>query len=113
MPPIDEYALKPQQIELGLKTIKQRQRNLMLMSFVSISVLIVAAVALFIQQDLVYSFFGLSPTVQQLHIPLSAGELSYHLGSQSDYFSLFSLFCSASVISTNLSSTSLIHSSAS
>ena len=86
MPPIDEYALKPQQIESGLKTIKQRQRNLMLMSFMSISVLIVAAVALFIQQDLVYSFFGLSLTVQQLHIPVSTGELSYHLGNQSDYF---------------------------
>ncbi len=92
MPPIDEYALKPQQIESGLKTIKQRQRNLMLMSFVSISVLIVSAVALFIQQDLVYSFFGLSSTVQQLYIPVSAAELSNHLGQQTDYFVNFLSF---------------------
>jgi hypothetical protein len=89
LPPIDEYALNPQQLETGLQTIKKRQRNLTLLTLTSVSVLIVSAVMLFIQHDMVYSFFGLSSSVQQLHIPVSAGDLTYQLGESSDYFSNF------------------------
>ena len=92
MPPIDEYALNPQQLNAGLKTIKQRQRNLVLLSLTSFSLLIVSVVGLFIQQDMVYSFFGISQTVQQLHVPVSAGEVASHLGHQSDYFVNFLSF---------------------
>ena len=92
LPPIDEYALNPQQLKTGLQTIKKRQRNLTLLTFTSVSVLIVSAVMLFIQHDMVYSFFGLSSSVQQLHIPVSAGDLTYQLGESSDYFLNFLSF---------------------
>ncbi len=93
MPPLDEYAVQPLQLETGLQILKKRQRNVMLLALSSTAVLIAAVIGLFIQQDFVYSFFGLTTQVQQLHIPSSADAGLADLGHQSDYFvSLLSWF---------------------
>lgn len=73
------------ELHTGLKTLKKRQRNFMLLFFISISVLITTAVAGFFQQELVYGFFGLSPELTQLHIPIAAEQLGLINPSQ-DYF---------------------------
>ncbi len=86
MPAIDEYALNPQHLESGVKLLKKRQRNLMLLGITSTSILLVSVMGLFVQQDFVYSFFGLSTQVEQLHIPSSVGESLTSFGNQSDYF---------------------------
>lgn len=86
MPPLDEYAVNPQQLESGLKILKNRQRNLMLLGITSSVVLISSVIGLFVQQDFVYSFFGLTTQVQQLHMPSSVDANLASLGHQSDYF---------------------------
>lgn len=73
------------ELHSGLKTLKKRQRNFMLLFFISISLLISTAVAGFFQQELVYGFFGLSPELSQLHIPVAAEQLGLINPSQ-DYF---------------------------
>lgn len=86
MPPLDAYALNPRQLQNGLQILKKRQRNLMLLTAASSAVLIASVIGLFVQQEFVYSFFGLTTQVEQLHLPSSiAGDLA-SLGHQSDYF---------------------------
>ena len=90
---LDEFAVKPQQLESGLKVLKKRQRNLMLLGITSTVLMVCSAVGLYVQQDFVYSFFGLALEVQQLHLPSSADDAFAFLGQQNDYFfSLFSWF---------------------
>lgn len=93
LPPLDEYAVNPQQLETGLQALKKRQRNLMLLAVASSAVLTASVIGLFALQDFVYSFFGLTLQVEQLHMPASADAALASLGQQSDYFiSLLSWF---------------------
>lgn len=93
MPALDDYAVNPQHIEQGVVALKKRQSKLMLLALSSVSLLITSFAVLYLQQDLVYSFFGLSHQVQQLHMPLSVDANLASLGQSNDYFnSLFSWF---------------------
>lgn len=87
MPALEEYALNPQQIESGIVLLKKRQRNLMLLCLSSSSIFIASVVALFLQHDLVYSFFGIATELKQFHMPLSVNADLAAAGQQSDYFS--------------------------
>ncbi|OTG91904.1 hypothetical protein [Acinetobacter sp. ANC 3813] len=86
MPPLDEFAVQPQQLETGLKTLKKRQRNLMLLGITSTVLLTASIIGLFVQQDFIYSFFGLTSQVEQLHMPNSVDGSLASFGHQSDYF---------------------------
>ncbi|MEG2358230.1 hypothetical protein [Acinetobacter sp.] len=93
MPPLDEYAVNPQQLETGLHALKKRQRNLMLLGVASSAVLTASGIGLFALQDFIYSFFGLTLQVEQLHMPASADAALASLGQQPDYLvSLLSWF---------------------
>lgn len=93
LPPLDEYAVNPQQLETGLQALKKRQRNLMLLGVVSSAVLTASGIGLFALQDFIYSFFGLTLQVEQLHMPASADAALASLGQQPDYLiSLLSWF---------------------
>lgn len=87
---LEEFAIKPQQLESGLKMLKARQRNLMLLGVASAVLMTSSAAALYVQQDFVYGFFGLTLNTEQLHLPSSADAAFAFLGQQKDYF--FSLF---------------------
>ncbi|MGE8561065.1 MAG: hypothetical protein ACN6NJ_08995 [Acinetobacter sp.] len=87
MPPLDEYAVNPQQIELGVVALKKRQRNLMLLGITSSTIFIASVVALFLQHDFVYSFFGISTELKQLHMPMSVDANLAELSQHTDYFS--------------------------
>lgn len=93
MPPLDEYAVNPQQIESGVVALKKRQRNVMLLCISSTTVFLASVVALFLQHDFVYSFFGVTTELKQLHMPISIDTHLAALGQHSDYFtSLLSWF---------------------
>ena len=93
MPPLDEYAVNPQQIESGVVALKKRQRNVMLLCISSTTIFLASVVALFLQHDFVYSFFGVTTELKQLHMPISIDTHLAALGQHSDYFtSLLSWF---------------------
>ncbi|MFH7767657.1 hypothetical protein [Acinetobacter sp. BSP-28] len=87
MPPLDEYAVNSQQIETGVVTLKKRQRNVMLLAMTSSTIFIASVVAFFLQHDFVYSFFGITTELKQLHIPLAVDANLAELGQHRDYFS--------------------------
>lgn len=73
------------ELHTGLKTLKKRQHNFMLLFIVSSSLCIATIIAGFLQQDLVGGFFGLTQQVEQLHVPISAQHMSFNIAEQ-DYF---------------------------
>ena len=86
MPPLDDYAIKPLEIEQGVLTLKKRQQRLTLMALTSLTVCIASVIGLFVEQDLVYGFFGLTTEVQQLHLPVTVDQNLAKLGDSQDYF---------------------------
>ena len=86
MPPLDEYAIQPQQLKTGVVALQQRQKKLSFLAVLSMTVVLISAIGFFIQQDVIYSFFGLSTEVQQLHMPASVDATLANLGQQPDYF---------------------------
>jgi hypothetical protein len=86
LPPLDEYAVNPQEIKQGVVALKKRQRNLMLLGLTTSTVCIASVIGLFFQQELVYGFFGLSTQLQQLHLPVSVDANLASIGDSPDYF---------------------------
>lgn len=86
MPPLDEYAVNPQEIKQGVVALKKRQRNLMLLGLTTSTVCIASVIGLFFQQEMVYGFFGLSTQLQQLHLPVSVDANLASIGDSPDYF---------------------------
>lgn len=86
MPPLDEYAVNPQEIKQGVIALKKRQRNLMLLGLTTSTVCIASVTGLFFQQELVYGFFGLSTQLQQLHLPVSVDANLASIADSPDYF---------------------------
>ncbi len=66
--------------------LQQRQKKLSFLAVLSMTVVLISAIGFFIQQDVIYSFFGLSTEVQQLHMPASVDATLANLGQQPDYF---------------------------
>jgi len=93
LPPLDEYAVNPQEIKQGVVALKKRQRNLMLLGLTTSTVCIASVIGLFFQQEMVYGFFGLSTQLQQLHLPVSVDTNLASIGDSPDYlFALLSWF---------------------
>lgn len=93
MPPLDEYAVNPREIEQGVGVLKKRQHRLMLLGVTASTLAIVSMLGLFLHQELVYGFFGLSTEIQQLHLPVSVDANLASMGDSPDYFlSLLSWF---------------------
>jgi hypothetical protein len=86
LPSLDEYVVQPQHIEQGVVALKQRQRKLSLWCMLSAALFIASSISYFLQPDFVYSFFGLSAEIQQLHMPMSVDANLASLGHQPDYF---------------------------
>lgn len=86
MPPLDEYAINPREIEQGVVALKNRQHRLMLLGVTTTTITIVSIISLFLHQELVFGFFGLSTEVQQLHLPVSVDANLASLGDSPDYF---------------------------
>ncbi|WP_227509862.1 hypothetical protein [Acinetobacter sp. NCu2D-2] len=89
----ESQPLSTQDIRQGLVVLKKRQRSLKLWTGVGTSFVLATLAGLYLQHDLIYSFFGLSNEVQQLHIPVSVQDNLLMWGNDPDYFwSLLSWF---------------------
>lgn len=86
MPPLDDYAMRPQEIQQGVVALQKRQQKLHFWAITSTAFLVVTGLSLFFQQDLVYSFFGLSSSVEYLHLPVSLDAAFNDFSGSADYF---------------------------
>lgn len=86
MTTVEEHPVKAEQISSGLSVLKKRQTKLSVMGMLTGSMFIISFVAIFVQQDFVYSFFGLTPTVEQLHLPYSIDAMISEYANRPDYF---------------------------
>ncbi len=81
-----EHSVQAEDITNGLAVLKRRQTKLSLMSIGSMLLFAVSAIAIFAQQDFVFSFFGLTQAVEQLHLPYMVDEVVTQYQNQPDYF---------------------------
>jgi len=83
---LEKYAIDPIKIESGIVQIKKRTQRLDIYMICTGTIFLASMVALFLQQDFVYGFFGLTIELKQLHIPVSADGNLANLHAQPDYF---------------------------
>jgi hypothetical protein len=83
---LEKYAVEVTQIERGIGTIKKRYQSLDLLAICAGVIFITSMVALYLQQDFVYGFFGLTNEIKQLHVPMSVDKNLTQLQDQPDYF---------------------------
>lgn len=90
----NQGQLAPEQIQNAVVGLKKRQQRLTLFAVLAASFWVTSVLGLWLQHDLVYSFYGLSHQVQQLHIPVSVDARIFEAeASHPDYFfSLLSWF---------------------
>ena len=82
-----------QQIETGLHVLQRRRNHIMVMAIVSCTALIFSAISLYVQQDFIYQWFGVSEQIRQLHIPFAVdGDLKAFLHQPDYVWNLLSWF---------------------
>lgn len=82
----DEYAVNTANIQQGVQILKRRKTHLMGWCIFTTSLALVALISYFLQQEMLYSWFGISPEVKQLHIPVSADAELTQFGQAPNYF---------------------------
>lgn len=88
-----DHQIQAEQIATGLAVLKRRQTKLSLMSIGSVLLFAVSGIAVFAQQDVVFSFFGLTQAVEQLHLPYTVDAMVTQYQNQPDYlFNLLAWF---------------------
>lgn len=82
----DEFAVNTANIQQGVQILKRRQTHLMAWCIFTTSLALVALISYFLQQEILYSWFGISLEVKQLHIPVSADRTLMQFGQAPNYF---------------------------
>lgn len=82
----DDYLVQKKQISTGLSVLKKRQSKVSLLSIASSLMFVLSAISIFVQRDFVYSFFGLTQVVEQLHLPYTVEAVVTEFNNQPDYF---------------------------
>ena len=82
---LDDYTQSPAEIKAGMLQLKQREKSLNRVMFVGVALSLIAGVGILTQHELIYSFFGVSESIQQLHIPVTADAYLTTFGEQRDY----------------------------
>lgn len=89
----EEHLVQAEQISSGLSVLKKRQSKLSWMSVGTSLIFVLSTIAIFVQQDFVYGFFGLTQSVEQLHLPYSIDAAVMQYNHQPDYlFNLLAWF---------------------
>ncbi|MFW1858148.1 hypothetical protein [Acinetobacter defluvii] len=89
----DDYPVQSADLKTGLMRLKQRQSKLNVFTVLSCVLFITTALSLFIQQDVVFHFLGLTQNISQLHIPLSVDQnLQTYIDQPNYLMNLFSWF---------------------
>lgn len=87
MPSLDKSPVPNSDFSLRLTHLKRRQQHTMWVCFAALSILALSTFAVFMQSEFIYRFWGLSQTVQQLHIPASVDLNALDSAQITDYFS--------------------------
>lgn len=82
---LNESLKTTQQLQQGVAVLKKRRQHLLLWCVLSSTVCMLSIVAGFLQQDIIYGFWGLTTQVQQLHIPFSVESYFADFGEIPDY----------------------------
>lgn len=89
----NDYPVQSADLTTGLARLKQRQGKLTTLTVLSCTLFIATSLSLFIQQDVVFHFLGLTQNISQLHIPLSVDQnLQAYIDHPNYLMSLFSWF---------------------
>ena len=89
----EDYPVQSADLNTGLARLKQRQGKLTALTVLSCVVFIATGLSLFIQQDVVFHFLGLTQNIAQLHIPLSVDQnLQAYVEHPNYLMNLFSWF---------------------
>ena len=86
MSSVDENQVQITDFKSRLIRLKQRQQQTMWLTFSALCVLALSTFAVFTQAEFIYGFWGLSQTVQQLHIPASVDLNALDSAQVTDYF---------------------------
>lgn len=79
------YPANLQQIELGLKVLHRRKRNLTVLAVVIATLGFASLITIFFQQEFVFNLFGVAQQVNQLHIPFTVDSQLQDYIHQPDY----------------------------
>ncbi|MBU3847620.1 MAG: hypothetical protein H9855_11755 [Candidatus Acinetobacter avistercoris] len=82
----DDHLVQATQISSGLTVLKKRQSKISLLSGGASLLFVLSTISIFVQQDFVYSFFGLTQVVEQLHLPYTVDSAITDFNNQPDYF---------------------------
>lgn len=82
----DDHLVQTKQISSGLTVLKKRQSKISLLSGGASLLFVLSTILIFVQQDFVYSFFGLTKVVEQLHLPYTLDSAITDFNHQPDYF---------------------------
>lgn len=82
----DDHLVQATQISSGLTVLKKRQSKISLLSGGASLLFVLSTISIFVQQDFVYSFFGLTQVVEQLHLPYTVDAAISDFNNQPDYF---------------------------
>lgn len=89
----NDYPVPSTALKTGLAQLKQRQSKLTTLTVLSCVLLISTSLSLFIQQDVVFHFLGLTQNISQLHIPVSVDQnLQAYIDHPNYLFNLLSWF---------------------
>lgn len=87
MPSLDHNSTQVIEFNDRLHALKQRQRQSLWLAVAGVGVLTLSGIAAMSQTELIYSFWGLSPSLQQLHLPASLDLNAFDAVQSPDYFS--------------------------
>lgn len=85
MSKVDEHSPPVEQISTGLNMLQKRQTKLSVMSLFTGSLLVISFVGIFVQQDFIYHYFGLTQSIEQLHLPYTLDRSITEYANQPDY----------------------------
>ena len=87
MPSLDSNSTQVIEFNQRLHALKQRQRQSLWWAVAGVGVLTLSLIAVMSKTELVYGFWGLSPSLQQLHLPASLDLNAFDAEQSPDYFS--------------------------
>ncbi|OUY07499.1 hypothetical protein [Acinetobacter populi] len=79
-------AVNQTELLSGLSQLKSRRNRMRTYMVLSVTIVTMSLVALFFNQQLIYSFYDISPTIQQLHVPVTAYDVQRRIGDNPDVF---------------------------
>lgn len=82
----DMSPIQQDELQQGVSVLEARRNKMQMFMMLSGVIAVMSFVALVFNQSLVYAFFDISNSVQQLHIPIGAVGIESHLGKNPDYF---------------------------